>query len=117
MLVNILSTLAISAGLAVGIPIPANPAVKTGTTLDAAAVAEAMQRDNTATRALSGVPIKAPDGSCLFVDKTSGDFRENLIPIQTAKCDGSAGQQWDVITKGVHNDQPGFALIVSSLVR
>jgi hypothetical protein len=94
-----------------------NPNIKCGQQLDQKAVDEAMQKDNTATRALTGVPIKAADGSCLFVDKTCGDFRENLIPIQTAKCDGSAGQQFDVITKGKHNNVAGQALIVSSLVR
>ncbi|KIJ50745.1 hypothetical protein M422DRAFT_159267 [Sphaerobolus stellatus SS14] len=91
------------------------PLIRRATTLDQAAVAEAQVRDNTATRAFSAVPLKVFDGSCLFVDPLSGDFRENLIPIQTAKCDGSAGQQWDIITRGVHNDQPGFALIVSTL--
>jgi hypothetical protein len=46
----------------------------------------------------------------------SGDFRENLAPIQAVACDGSVGQQWDIITKGIHNDQAGQALIVSTLV-
>ena len=57
------------------------------------------------------------DGQCLFVDPTSGDFRENLTPVQTAKCDGTAAQQWDVITAGKHNNVAGAALIVSTLVR
>jgi hypothetical protein len=61
--------------------------------------------------------VQAANGQCLTVDATKGDFRENLIPITTAACDGSSGQMWDVLTKGVHNDQPGFALIVSTLVR
>ena len=56
------------------------------------------------------------DGQCLFVDPTSGDFRENLTPIQTKPCDASAGQKWDIITAGKHNDKSGFALIVSSQV-
>jgi len=34
------------------------PVVKTGVKLDPAAVAEAHQRDNTATRAVTGAPIK-----------------------------------------------------------
>jgi hypothetical protein len=51
------------------------------------------------------------------VDELSGDFRANLTPIQIKACDGSAGQKWDIITKGVHNDQPGEMLVVSSLVR
>ena len=53
----------------------------------------------------------------MSVDATAGDFRENLIPIEAKACDGSDGQKWDVITKGVHNDQPGFALIVSTLTQ
>jgi len=60
--------------------------------------------------------FQAPNGQRLFVDPASGDFRENLIPIQTAPCDGSAAQQWDVITEGKHNNAAGVALIVSSLV-
>ena len=50
------------------------------------------------------------------MDPTSGDFRENLIPVQIKACDGSAGQQWDIITAGAHNNQPGFANIVSTQV-
>lgn len=81
------------------------------------ATAEAQQRDDTATRAFSGVPIQAPNGECLFVDAQTGDFRENLIPIQTRKCDGSAAQQWDVITSGKHNNVKGAALFVSTLTQ
>jgi hypothetical protein len=115
-----------TAGIATG--------VKLGVKLDAAAVAEAHQRDNTATRSFTGVAIKVSasqthstrttpdriiqtsDGQCLFVDPTSGDFRENLTLVQIKPCNGSDGQKWDVITAGKHNDQPGFALIVSSQV-
>lgn len=93
----------------------ASSGVKTGVKLDPAAAAEAQQRDNTATRAFSNAPIKTSDGQCLFVDPTSGDFRENLTPVQTKPCDSSDGQKWDLITSGKHNDQPGFALVVSSL--
>jgi len=39
-----------------------------------------------------------------------------LTPIQIKPCDGSEGQKWDFITAGKHNNKPGFALIVSSLV-
>jgi len=60
--------------------------------------------------------IQTSDGQCLSVDPTSGDFRENLTPVQIKPCNGSDGQKWDVITVGKHNDQPGFALIVSSQV-
>lgn len=56
------------------------------------------------------------DGQCLFVDPTSGDFRENLTPIQIKPCNESAGQKWDIITAGKHNDKPGFSLIVNSQV-
>jgi hypothetical protein len=91
-------------------------AVKTGTKLNADGVAKAQQKDNTATRALTATTIKTSDGQCLFIDPTSGNARENQIPVQTAKCDGSSGQQWDVITKGEHIDAAGNALIVSSLV-
>ncbi|KAJ3995446.1 hypothetical protein F5050DRAFT_1573542 [Lentinula boryana] len=89
----------------------------TGTTvLDPAAVAQAQVRDDTATRAFSAAEIQTSDGQCLSVDASSGDFRENLIPITTQTCDGSAGQQWDVITAGVHNNVPGTALFVSTLI-
>lgn len=63
------------------------------------------------------LPSQTSDGQCLFVDPTSGDFRENLTPVQTAACNGSTSQQWDVITAGIHNNVPGAALIVSTLVR
>jgi hypothetical protein len=56
------------------------------------------------------------DGQCLFVDPLSGDFRENLTPIQVGACDGSQAQEWDVITAGKHNNVAGSALIVSGLV-
>ncbi|KAJ7322847.1 hypothetical protein DFH08DRAFT_917095 [Mycena albidolilacea] len=86
-----------------------------GGTLDPTAVAEAQKKDLTATRAATGVQIKSSDGQCLSVDATSGDFRENLTPITVQTCDGSDGQKFDFITKGVHNDQDGKTLIVSSL--
>ncbi|ESK89861.1 mg2+ transporter protein [Moniliophthora roreri MCA 2997] len=89
----------------------------TGTAvLDPAAVAEAQQRDDTATRAFTASEIKTSDGQCLSVDPLSGDFRQNLIPVQIQTCNGSPNQQWDVITAGKHNNQPGNALIVSSLI-
>ncbi|KIW85852.1 hypothetical protein Z517_01244 [Fonsecaea pedrosoi CBS 271.37] len=87
---------------------------RTVTSLDQASFEEAQQRDDTATRAFSGVPIKTSDGQCLFVDELSGDFRANLTPIQVAACDGSTGQQWDVITAGKHDDQPGTMLITQA---
>ncbi|KAF7348481.1 hypothetical protein MVEN_01365500 [Mycena venus] len=82
-----------------------------GGTLNPTAVAEAQKKDDTATRAATGDST----GSCLTVDETAGDFRENLIPVAVKDCDGSDGQKFDLITKGVHNDQAGKTLIVSSL--
>ena len=67
-------------------------------------------------RTLADRDEQSSDGQCLFVDELSGDFRANLTPIQVAACDGSAGQSWDVITAGKHDDQPGTMLIVSTLV-
>ncbi|KAF7338030.1 Sugar transporter [Mycena venus] len=95
----------------------APPAGETLTKLDPAAVAEAQVRDDTATRAFSSAAIKTSDGKCLSVTSGTGDFRENLVPVNIADCDGSAGQKFDVITKGKHDDQPGTALIVSSLIQ
>lgn len=60
--------------------------------------------------------IQTSDGLCFSVDPFSGDFRENLTPVQLLPCDGSKNQTWDVITSGKHNNVPGTALIVSSLV-
>ncbi|KAL7895065.1 hypothetical protein HDV63DRAFT_406689 [Trichoderma sp. SZMC 28014] len=85
--------------------------------LDPTATAEAHPRDNTATRAFSNVQIKTSDGKCLSVDPLSGDFRANLTPIQITDCGSVQGQGWDVITSGVHNDQKGEALIVSTLTQ
>ncbi|KAJ7292676.1 hypothetical protein C8J57DRAFT_1042258 [Mycena rebaudengoi] len=95
---------------------PAPPA-NTPSKLDAAATAEAQVRDDTATRAVSDGQIKTADGQCFTVDKEGGDFRANLIPVTVAACDGSAGQKFDVITAGKHNDQPGTALFVSTLTQ
>ncbi|KIW95084.1 uncharacterized protein Z519_03667 [Cladophialophora bantiana CBS 173.52] len=101
-----------SASFGVAHPIVEKRAV---TALDQAAFEEAQQRDDTATRAFSSIPIKTSDGRCLFVDQLSGDFRANLTPIQVGSCDGSIEQQWDIITAGKHNDRPGAMLIVSTL--
>jgi hypothetical protein len=86
-----------------------------GGVLNPTAVAEAQKKDLTATRAVTGGQIKTSDGQCLSIDATAGDFRENLIPVAIKACDGSEGQKFDFITKGVHNDQAGQSLIVSSL--
>ncbi|KAK3400951.1 hypothetical protein B0T20DRAFT_157583 [Sordaria brevicollis] len=97
------------------------PVSRAGGTLQPTAVAESHQRDDTATRAFSDVTIRAPDGRCLFVDPTAGDFRENLIPVQLVECTGSANEKWDVLTSGKHNQQDGSgtpaALIVSTLTQ
>ena len=90
---------------------------RAGGVLNPSAAAEANPRDDTATRAFSSVSIKSASGQCLFIDEAAGDFRENLIPITLQPCDGSAGQQFDFITSGKHNDQPNSALIVSSLTQ
>ncbi|KAF3928065.1 hypothetical protein AA313_de0202449 [Arthrobotrys entomopaga] len=93
------------------------PQPRAVTSLDEAATAEAHQRDDTATRAFSSVTINTSNGKCLFVDPLGGDFRENLIPVLIQDCDGSDNEKWDIITKGVHNDQPGTMLIVNTLVQ
>ncbi|KAL2070068.1 hypothetical protein VTL71DRAFT_14748 [Oculimacula yallundae] len=87
------------------------------TSLNQAAFEEAQQRDDTATRAFSGTSIETSDGKCLFINELSGDFRANLNPIQIATCDGSAGQKWDIITAGKHNDQAGTMVIVNTLTQ
>lgn len=106
-----------TAGAAVVNPTSAVPVSGAGGTLNPTAVAEAQQRDDTATRAFSGAEIRAPNGQCLSVDPTAGDFRENLIPIGLVNCSGTPNEKWDVITAGKHNDAKDSALIVSSLVR
>lgn len=80
------------------------------------AAAEANVRDDTATRAFSSASLKSADGQCLFIDPTAGDFRENLIPVQLKSCDGSAGQKFDIITKGKHNNVADSMLVVSTVV-
>ncbi|KAH7050371.1 hypothetical protein BKA62DRAFT_739166 [Auriculariales sp. MPI-PUGE-AT-0066] len=82
--------------------------------LDDAATKEAQQRDDTATRALTGVPIKTASGQCLTIDENSGDFRRNLMILKEAPCTGAATQQFDFITKGLHNDKAGTTLVVST---
>jgi hypothetical protein len=101
-----------------GIPNPteAVPVSGAGGRLQPTAVAESHQRDSTATRAFSSVSIKSPDGKCLFVDPTAGDFRENLIPVSLVTCGGTPNEKFDIITAGKHNNAQNSALIVSSLV-
>ncbi|KAL8800851.1 MAG: hypothetical protein Q9182_004871 [Xanthomendoza sp. 2 TL-2023] len=87
---------------------------RAGGVLKADATAEAQQRDDTATRAFSSVSLKAADGSCLFIDPKAGDFRQNLIPVQTKPCDGSSNESFDIITAGKHISKEGGMLIVST---
>lgn len=107
-----LAQLLLWVGLATATPTSQPRAVPS---LDAAAFAEAQQRDDTATRAFSDTQIKTSDGKCLFVDELSGDFRANLTPIQVADCGSTDGQGWDVITKGKHNNAANSMLVVSTL--
>lgn len=85
----------LSVGFAIAAPIHPRDV-----TLDPVATAQAQVRDDTATRAFSAAEIQASNGQCLSIDPDSGDFRENLIPVSILPCNGSAGQQWDVITAG-----------------
>lgn len=102
-------------------PTEAVPVSRAGGTLQPTAAAESHQRDETAKRAFTGVSIRAPDGQCLFVDPTAGDFRQNLIPVSLVKCSGTPNEKWDIITEGKHNkadgNQPAAALVISALVR
>ncbi|KAK2035198.1 ricin-type beta-trefoil lectin domain-containing protein [Colletotrichum zoysiae] len=92
------------------------PVSRAGGTLNPTAAAEANAFDSTATRVFTKAAIRAPDGRCLSVDPTAGDFRQNLIPVALAACDGTANQQWDVVSKGKHNDgRDNGVLVVSSL--
>ncbi|OLN85456.1 hypothetical protein CCHL11_08089 [Colletotrichum chlorophyti] len=92
------------------------PVSRAGGTLNPTAAAEANAFDDTATRAFTKVAIRAPNGQCLSVDPTAGDFRQNLIPVALVECNNTPNEQFDVVTKGRHNDgKDGAALIVSSL--
>ncbi|KAB5557854.1 hypothetical protein GE09DRAFT_90297 [Coniochaeta sp. 2T2.1] len=103
----------------VGIPNPTTPVPvsRAGGTLNPTAAAESNQRDETATRAFGDVEIRAPNGQCLFVDPTAGDFRQNLIPVGLVDCSGTPNERWDVISRGKHNNAQNSAIIVSSLMQ
>ncbi|KAK0646716.1 hypothetical protein B0T16DRAFT_168671 [Cercophora newfieldiana] len=95
------------------------PVSRAGGTLNPSAAAEAHKRDATATRTFANVEIRAPNGQCLSVDPTAGDFRQNLIPVAMVACSGAPNEKWDVIERGVHN-QPGripAAIVVSALMQ
>ncbi|KAI1073564.1 hypothetical protein F5B20DRAFT_574696 [Whalleya microplaca] len=102
---------------AIGIPNPTNavPVSRAGGTLQPTAVAESQQRDDAATRAFASVNIRTPNGQCLFIDPTAGDFRQNLIPVFLVDCAGTPNEKFDIITAGKHNNVPASALVVSSL--
>ncbi|KAH8178748.1 Ricin B lectin [Sarocladium implicatum] len=85
--------------------------------LNQEAFEEAHQRDATATRAFSDVPITTSNGKCLSVDELSGDFRANLTPVQVVDCGTTNGEGWDVITSGKHNNVDGQILVVSTLTQ
>ncbi|KAI0405636.1 hypothetical protein F4802DRAFT_606667 [Xylaria palmicola] len=104
-----------SAVVAVPNPTEAVPVSGAGGVLQPTAVAESHQRDDTATRAFTSVNIQSPDGRCLFIEPTAGDFRENLIPVSLVQCAGTPNEKFDIITAGKHNDAENAALIVSSL--
>lgn len=100
------------------IPSPTNPVPVSGAggILQPTAAAESHERDDTATRTFTSASIQAPDGRCLSVDPTAGDFRQNLIPISLVQCSGTPNERFDVITAGKHNNAVNSALLVSSLV-
>ncbi|KAG5651820.1 hypothetical protein H0H81_007292 [Sphagnurus paluster] len=76
--------------------------------------------DATATRAATAAQIRsaASPNICLDVSNfRAGDFRFNLVPVALKACDSNvAGQKFDLITKGAHNNVPDGSrtLIVSS---
>lgn len=105
-----------SASAVDNVPTSAVAVSRAGLVLDPKAAAEANVRDDTATRAFSSASVKSADGQCLFIDPTAGDFRENLIPVQLKACDGSAGEKFDIITKGKHIDVADSMLVVSTVV-
>ncbi|KAK3356908.1 hypothetical protein B0T25DRAFT_450105 [Lasiosphaeria hispida] len=93
------------------------PVSRAGGTLQPSAAAEAHRRDGAATRAFSNVSIRAPNGQCLFIDPTAGDFRQNLIPVSIVDCTGAPNEKWDIITAGKHNSATKATLVVSALTQ
>ncbi|KAI1348320.1 hypothetical protein F5Y01DRAFT_216459 [Xylaria sp. FL0043] len=112
------ATSAVTSSASVGTanPTEAVPVSRAGGVLQPTAVAESHQRDDTATRAFESISIQSPDGRCLFIDPTAGDFRENLIPVSLVSCAGTPNEKFDIITAGKHNSAENSALIVSSLM-
>ena len=95
------------------------PVSRAGGTLQPTAASQSHQRDATAKRAFTNVSIRAPNGQCLFIDPTAGDFRQNLIPVSLVDCTGAPNEKFDLITEGKHNkpnpNRPA-TLVVSALV-
>ncbi|KAK4186609.1 hypothetical protein QBC35DRAFT_553812 [Podospora australis] len=101
-------------------PTEAVPVSRAGGTLQPTAAAQSHQRDEGATRAFTGVSIRASNGQCLFIDPTAGDFRQNLIPVSLVDCTGAPNEKFDLITAGKHNNSPEnepATLVVSSLTQ
>ncbi|KAL8877086.1 MAG: hypothetical protein Q9198_004831, partial [Flavoplaca austrocitrina] len=87
-----------------------------GEKLNGEAAAEAHQIDAKAVFGSRAVSIKTFDGKCLTINPCGGDFRQNLIPVQTTACDVADNKQnFDIITKGKHIQQEDGMLIVSAL--
>ncbi|KAI1338230.1 hypothetical protein F5Y15DRAFT_135795 [Xylariaceae sp. FL0016] len=105
----------VTASVATTIPTSGLPVSRAGGILQPTAVAEAQQRDITATRAFTSVSIKASTGQCLFIDPAAGDFRQNLIPVSLVDCADTPNEKFDLITAGRHNNANNSALVVSSL--
>ena len=98
-----------------------SPVDGAGERLNAEAAAEAHQIDAAADFAARSVSIRTSDDKCLTIKACGGDFRQNLIPVQTKPCLGNedpniASQQFDLITKGKHIQQKGGMIVVSTLV-
>ncbi|KAK4447067.1 hypothetical protein QBC34DRAFT_330474 [Podospora aff. communis PSN243] len=95
------------------------PVSRAGGTLNPSAAAKAHQRDPTAVRTFSNVEIRAPNGQCISVDPTAGDFRQNLIPVALVDCSGAPNEKWDVIERGRHNKRGRIpaGIVVSALTQ
>ncbi|KAJ3576443.1 hypothetical protein NPX13_g3698 [Xylaria arbuscula] len=95
------TTAATSSASVVGIANPTEtvPVSRAGLVLQPSAVAEAHQRDDTATRAFESISIQASDGR---------------LSLKT--CEDTPNEKFDIITAGKHNDENNSALVVSSLM-
>lgn len=91
------------------------PVSRAGGVLQPSAAAESNPKDTTATLAFTSASLVTSSGNCLSIDPTAGDFRQNLIPIAIGPCTGAAGEKFDFITAGAHNNEANSTLVVSSL--